>query len=44
MTDDDDLHPYYRRKARKNAEMVDFLVRRGWIFFAVMFLVAYAFS
>lgn len=33
MTDEHDpyyVHPYYERKARKNAEMVDFVVTHWW--------------
>ena len=27
---DNDLHPYYKRKARKNAEFIDYVVTHWW--------------
>lgn len=44
---DDELHPYYRRKAEKNAEMVDYVVthwRGVLVALLLVGLVSYAFS
>ena len=36
---DDDLHPYYKRKAEKNAETVDFVVRNWhWMLLAAIII------
>lgn len=37
----DDLHPYYKRKAEKNAETVDFVVTHWKGLLAAVFIAAF---
>lgn len=41
MNDDEDLHPYYVRKAEKNAETVDFVVTHWKGILAALFIMGF---